>query len=94
MANQLYHQLMTPPQATADNTAQKAIADSVKRMANMLGSSNNPQQIIQRMAQTNPQMGAIMNMLNTSGMTPKGLFYTMARQQGIDPNRILAMLQS
>lgn len=74
------------------NTAQHSVAASAKRMTQMLGNSGNPQQVMQMIAQSNPQVGAIMNMLNTSGMTPKSLFYTMAQQRGVDPTQIIAML--
>lgn len=92
MASQLYQQLMTPQRLT-ENAAVISVADSAKRMVNMLNSSGNPQQIMQMIAQSNPQVGAIMNALNTSGMSPKGLFYTMAQQRGVDPNQIIAMLK-
>lgn len=54
---------------------------------------SNPQQMLMNLAKHNPQMKQIMNMLQTSGKTPKELFYELAQQQGVDPEQILNMLR-
>lgn len=66
---------------------------SVKRMVNMFKSISNPQQALQSIAQQNPEMAQIMNMVNNSGMSPKQMFMQMAQQQGVDPNSIINMLK-
>lgn len=66
---------------------------SVKQMANMLKGKSNPQQMLQIVAQQNPQISQIMNMLNGSNMSPKQMFMNMAKQQGIDPTSIINILK-
>lgn len=87
--NQLPNQL----NPTMSNNGMSAQIQSVKRMANMLKGKSNPQQMLQMVAQQNPQMSQIMNMVNGSGMSPKQMFMNMAQQQGIDPNSIVNMLK-
>lgn len=65
---------------------------SVKRMMNMVRGMQNPQQVLEMAAQQNPQMAAVLNMINGSGMSPKQLFYQMAQQNGVDPQSIINML--
>ena len=55
--------------------------------------SKNPQQMLMNMAQQNPQTKQIIDMINSSGQSPKDLFYQMAKQKGVDPNQILNMLK-
>lgn len=79
--NQLYQQLMGN-QSSQNN-----------QLINLFKSSKNPQQLIMNMAQTNPQARQILDMVSKSGQSPKDLFYTLARQKGVDPNQILNMLK-
>lgn len=79
--NQLYQQLMGN-QSSQNN-----------QLINLFKSSKNPQQLLMNMAQTNPQAKQIMDLIRTSGQSPKDLFYTMAKQKGVDPNQILNMLK-
>ena len=62
-------------------------------MINALRSSTNPQQLFMNMAQQNPQLKQILDMVQNSGKSPKDLFYQLAQQKGIDPNQILNKLQ-
>ena len=64
-----------------------------KQMLNAVRNSKNPQQLFMNMAQQNPQMNQVMNMIQSSGKSPKELFYQLAQQKGVDPNQILNMLQ-
>ena len=59
----------------------------------MIKNTNNPQQLLNNMAKQNPQISQIIQTLNTSNMTPKQLFMSMANKQGINPNDILAMFK-
>ena len=58
-----------------------------------LQQSNNPNQFMQNLMQTNPQMQQVMQMVQNSNMSPKDLFYTMAKQKGVDPEQILRQLR-
>lgn len=61
---------------------------NIKQMINLIKGKNNPNQMLQMLAQQNPQVSQIMNMLNGSHMSPKQLFMQTAQQRGIDPNTI------
>lgn len=49
----------------------------------------NPQQIIQRMAQNNPQVQNVLQIFQQSQMTPKQFFYQYAQKMGVDPEEFL-----
>lgn len=83
--NNLYQE-MTKNQSLPNNFNQ------VKQMLNLVKGSSNPQQLISNMLSQNPQMRQVMNMIQSSGKSPKDLFYELATQKGIDPNQIINML--
>ena len=84
--NQLYQQMMGN-QSLPNNLQQ------IKNMMNMFKGAKNPQQMLTNMANQNPQMKQIIDMVNNSNKSPKDLFYDMAKQKGVDPNQIISMLQ-
>lgn len=51
--------------------------------------SSNPNSIVQNMMNNNPKMKNLMQLMNSSGMTPKQFFYQYAQQMGIDPDQFL-----
>lgn len=61
--------------------------NQVKEMYNAM-KSNNPIQMIQKMAQTNPNMQQVLNALN-NGANPQTLFYQMCHQKGINPDEFI-----
>lgn len=65
----------------------------IKNMMNMIRSAGNPQLMLQQMAQNNPQLRQVMNLINQSGGDPKAAFYKLAQEKGIDPQQILDMLK-
>ena len=65
----------------------------LQQMINMVSHSNNPMQLMQTMAQSNPQLQSILNLIQTSQKSPKDLFFEMAQQRGVVPQQILQMLQ-
>ena len=65
----------------------------IKGMMNMLRSGGNPQAMMQGLMQNNPQMGAVMELVNQHGGDARAAFYDLARQKGVDPNQILNMLK-
>ena len=65
----------------------------VKQMMNLFQNAGNPQQMLQSVAQSNPQFQQVMNLVQSSNMSPKDLFYKMAKQKGVDPDQIIKMLQ-
>lgn len=59
----------------------------------MLSGMSNPSAALQTLAQKNPMMQQAMQLVNSSNMSPKDLFYSMAQQRGVDPNQILDMFK-
>ena len=60
---------------------------------NMLKGSNNPMQMIQNMAQTNPQVKQAMDYIEQNGGDMHSAFYKLAKERGVDPNQVLNMLK-
>lgn len=89
MANSLYQQLMT---RSPSSNPQPQMDDQVKQLFNSVKSSANPMASLNMLAQQNPKLGQIMQMVTMSGKHPKDLFYMYAQQMGIDPNTILSNL--
>lgn len=69
------------------------ILSQAKQMLGMLQGCGDPQKALNMLAQNNPQMGALMGMINGSGMSAKALFMQTARQKGVDPNTIINALR-
>lgn len=65
----------------------------IKQMMNMVRSAGNPQAMLQSMAQNNPQMKQVMDIIGQSGGDPRAAFYRMAEEKGVDPEQILSMLR-
>ena len=61
-------------------------------MMNMVRSAGNPQAMLQSLAQQNPQMQQVMDLVNQAG-DPKTAFYKMAEEKGVNPEQILSMLR-
>lgn len=62
-------------------------------MMGLFKNGANPQGIMSMLMQQNPQIRQIMQMVNSSGMSPKELFMQQAKQAGVDPNEIINMLK-
>lgn len=84
MANQLFQQLMQGQNNPNLNIIQ---------MFKAVQSSTNPNQLIQQLISTNPQVSNIMKEIQMSGGDAKSLFYSKAKQMGVDPESILSMLR-
>lgn len=54
--------------------------------------SFNPQNMISKMLQNNPNLKPVMDMVK-NGANPRDLFYSMAKQKGVDPESILSQLR-
>ena len=54
----------------------------------MLINSKNPVQLFSNLAQNNPQLKPIVNMLN-QGANPQTIFNSMCEQRGINPQEFL-----
>lgn len=60
----------------------------MQQMLQMLSMSNNPNQVVQMLAQRNPNVQAILNQMQQSGMTPQQFAMQYARQNNIDINQV------
>lgn len=82
--NNLYQQM---------NTRNLLSNGNIQQMATMMKTMKNPQAMLNQLAQSNPQVKDLMTMLQSSGKSPKDLFYQVAQEKGIDPEEILKMLR-
>lgn len=67
--------------------------NQIKQMMNIIRSSGNPQAMLQSMIQSNPQMKQVMDIIDQSGGDPKAAFYKMAKEKGVNPEEVIAMLK-
>ena len=59
----------------------------------MLGMGNTPQQIFQNMINTNPQMQVVLNQMQQSGLSPRQYALQYAKQNNINIEPMVQMLQ-
>lgn len=64
----------------------------IKQAMNAVRSAGNPQAMMSQMMQNNPQYSQAMKLVQEAGGDARAAFYTLAQQQGVDPNEILKML--
>ena len=84
---------MQNPMLQALRSTPNSNLSQIKAMMNMVRSAGNPQAMLQNMAQTNPQLKHVMDVVNTSGGDPKAAFYKMAKEKGVDPDQVLSLLR-
>lgn len=58
----------------------------------MLGNGQNPNQIIQNAISQNPQVNAIFNQMRSSGMSMKDFTLQFAKQNNVNLQPVIAML--
>ena len=56
--------------------------------------SSNPSEFLKSIISKNPQLQNVVNLMQTSGMSPKQFFYNYATQKGIDPDQFLNNLMN
>lgn len=56
-------------------------------------SSSNQEEALNKMAAQNGQLAQVLDYVKKNGGDAKSLFYSMAAQQGVDPESILSMLR-
>mgnify|MGYP006988844137 CR=1 FL=1 len=62
-------------------------------MISTVRSAGNPQAMMNQLAQNNPRIKQVIDLVNQAGGNPKEAFYTMAKQKGVNPDEILDMLK-
>lgn len=94
MANPLLGMMGGAPAANPAMGAQNNFlqaAQSAKKMMGMLQGVKNPQQALMMAAQQNPQLSAVMQMVD--GRNPQEVFYEQCKKNGVDPNTIINALK-
>ena len=92
--NNLYQELQrgqtqaTQPQFPQNQRSLPSLKNNMNQIQELLKNSN-PNSIVQNLVNNNPKMKNIMQLMNSSGMTPKQFFYQYAQQNGIDPEQFL-----
>ena len=72
---------------------QSPMVGQIKQMMQMVKSAQNPQLMLNQMAQSNPQIKQVFDFVRQSGNDPQKAFYALAQQKGVNPNDILNMLK-
>lgn len=65
---------------------------SIQNAYRMLMNSQNPIQILQSMAQQNPSLQPVVQILKQGG-NPQQVFINLCQQRGIDPNQFIKQIQ-
>ena len=66
--------------------------ENAKVIMDIARTSKDPTAMLQKMAQTNPRLREVMDIVNRTG-DPKSAFYQMASAKGVDPEAILSMIR-
>ena len=80
--NKLFQQL--------NPTRKLSLPNNVKQMISMVKGARNPQQMVQKMVNENPQFMAMLQMSNGN---PEQAFKSLAKQMGVDPNEIIDLIK-
>ncbi len=75
------------PTNTSNTQTQQYVA-----MANLVKNSSNPTAVLFNLAQQNPDVANVLNMVKGAG-SPKDAFYAMAKAMNADPNQVLNLLR-
>ena len=65
----------------------------IKQMMSMIRTAQNPMAALNQLAQNNPQVKQVMDIINQNGGDPDRAFRTVAEKNGINPQDIYDMLK-
>ena len=65
----------------------------IKQIVNTIKTAKDPQAMLDRMMQNNPGYRQAVNYVNQNGGDPKKAFYTLAQENGLDPNEIAGLFR-
>ena len=65
----------------------------VRNLMGMLQNANNPQVMLTQMAQNNPQLKQVLDIVQKHGGDPMTAFRAEAQARGMDPDQIMGMLR-
>ena len=66
--------------------------NQVLQLWNTVKNSNNPAAVFEQLKASNPDLKKVADLAESMG-NPQQLFYTVAQQQGKDPNAVLSLLK-
>lgn len=75
------------------NKSSQPSLSNFSNIANMLKGAKDPKSILEKMAYSNPQANAIMNMIK-KGNNPRDMFYNLCKQKGVNPDDVIAITKS
>jgi L-serine deaminase len=64
----------------------------VKQMISVVKAAKNPEAALMGMAESNPQLKQVMDVVKQSGNDPMKAFREMAEANGLDPDELLSMI--
>ena len=67
--------------------------ESIRNLMNAVKTAQNPEAMLNLLAQKNPQLREALELAKNSGGSPKEAFYKRAEELGVDPDDILNMLK-
>jgi len=73
--------------------SQKSLPSKSDLFKKFLNSSN-PNELLNSLISNNPKMKNLMQLMQSSGMTPKQFFYNYAQQNGINPDDFINSLKN
>lgn len=91
--NKLFNQLNPQSQVNQAGMQQNPKLPFSNNNLKALMNSTDPQSFIQNMIKNNPKAQNLMNMFQSSGLSPKQFFYNYARNNGIDPDQFINNLK-
>ena len=65
----------------------------IKNMLGMVRSASNPNAMLNMLAQNNPQLRQVLDLVQQSGGSPEKAFYAACEQRGVNPQEIIDMLK-
>ena len=68
-------------------------AQPVRQMMNAVRAAQNPQEMLNRLIMSNPQMKQVMDIVQKHGGDPMRAFRAEAEARGVDPDEIMGMLK-
>lgn len=83
---------MKNPFNTLNPSTNNPSMNSIQNAYRMLMSSPNPMALLQNMAQQNPSLQPVVQILKQGG-NPQQVFINLCQQRGIDPNQFIKQIQ-
>lgn len=77
-----------------NNNAPQLNMNYIKQVYNMLQNSTNPMALLNQMAQTNPQLAQVVNLIKNNNGNYEQTFRNMCKQRGINADEFIRNLNN